>query len=350
MKSRLSHKRSVPEQIKKVFSAIGSVKTNIGHLDAAAGVTGLIKTVLALKNRQIPSSLHFQEPNPQIDFANSPFYVNHKLSEWKTNGTPRRAGVSSFGIGGTNAHVILEEAPMIEASDASRPYQLLLLSAKTSTALDTATAQLHTYFEQNPDINLPDAAYTLQVGRRDFDYRRVVICQDLNDAVESLHSQDPQTILSHHHKSNHCQVIFMFSGQGSQYTNMGRELYEVEPTFTEHVDICAEILRSHLGLDIRSLLYPKHEEIETASKQLQQTALTQPALFVTEYALAQLFLSWGVCPQAMIGHSIGEYVAATISGVFSLEDALKTVAKRGQLMQQVPPGSMLAIKLPEKEV
>lgn len=335
---------------KKGFCAIGSVKTNIGHLDAAAGVTGLIKTVLALKNRQIPASLHFQEPNPQIDFANSPFYVNHQLSEWKTNGTPRRAGVSSFGIGGTNAHVILEEAPMIEASSPSRPYQLLLLSAKTSTALDTATAQLHDYFEQTPDINLPDAAYTLQVGRRDFDYRRVAICQDLDDAVKSLHSQDPQTILSHHHKSNHCQVIFMFSGQGSQYINMGRELYEVEPTFTEHIDICAETLRSHLGLDIRSLLYPQHEEIETASKQLQQTALTQPALFVTEYALAQLFLSWGVRPEAMIGHSIGEYVAATISGVFSLEDALKIVAKRGQFMQQVPPGSMLAIKLPEKEV
>jgi acyl transferase domain-containing protein/acyl carrier protein len=335
---------------KKAFCAIGSVKTNIGHLEAAAGVTGLIKTVLALKNRQIPPSLHFQEPNPQIDFVNSPFYVNHQLSEWKTDGTPRRAGVSSFGIGGTNAHVILEEAPMIEASSSSRPYQLLLLSAKTSTALDTATAQLHDYFVQNSDISLPDAAYTLQVGRQDFDYRRVVICQDLDEAVKSLHSQDPQTILSHHHQSNHCQVIFMFSGQGSQYANMGRELYEVEPTFKEHIDICAEILRSHLDLDIRSLLYPQHEDIETANKQLQQTAFTQPALFVTEYALAQLLISWGVRPEAMIGHSIGEYVAATIAGVFSLEDALKIVAKRGQLMQQVPPGSMLAVKLPEQEV
>ncbi|MEO0834663.1 MAG: type I polyketide synthase, partial [Cyanobacteria bacterium J06642_3] len=335
---------------KKGFCAIGSVKTNIGHLNTAAGVTGLIKTVLALQNKQIPPSLHFQQANPQIDFANSPFYVNHKLSEWQTNGTPRRAGVSSFGIGGTNAHVILEEAPLIEASSPSRPYQLLLLSAKSITALNTATTQLHDYFQENPDIKLPDAAYTLQVGRRDFDYRRVVICQGLDDAVQSLNSQDPQTILSHHHKSNHCQVIFMFSGQGSQYANMGRELYEVEPTFKEHVDICAKILQPYLGVDLRSLLYPQHEEIETASKQLQQTAFTQPALFVTEYALAQLFLSWGVCPAAMIGHSIGEYVAATIAGVFSLEDALKIVATRGQLMQQVPPGSMLAIKLPEPEV
>ncbi|NJN13137.1 MAG: acyltransferase domain-containing protein, partial [Richelia sp. RM1_1_1] len=295
-------------------------------------------------------SLHFQEPNPQIDFANSPFYVNNKLSEWKTNGTPRRAGVSSFGIGGTNAHVILEEAPTIEASSPSRPYQLLLLSAKTSTALDTATVQLGDYLEQNPDITLPDVAYTLQVGRRDFDYRRVVICQDLDDAVKSLNSQDPQRIFSHQYNPGNTQVIFMFSGQGSQYANMGRELYEVEPTFKQHVDICAEILQPHLGIDIRSLLYPEQEEIETASNQLQQTSFTQSALFVTEYALAQLFLSWGVSPEAMIGHSIGEYVAATIAGVFSLEDALKIVATRGQLMQQVPTGSMLAIKMPEKDV
>ena len=335
---------------KNGFCAIGSIKPNIGHLNVASGVTSLIKTVLALKHKQIPPSLHFEKPNPEIDFVNSPFYVNTKLSEWKTNGTPRRAGVSSFGIGGTNAHVILEEAPIIEASSFSRPYQLLLLSAKTSTALDTATAQLRDYLEQNPDITLPDVAYTLQVGRRDFDYRRVVICQDLDDGVKSLHSQDPQTILSHYRKPGYTQVIFMFSGQGSQHANMGGQLYEVESTFKEQVDSCAEILQPHLGLDIRSLLYPKHEEIETASNQLQQTSLTQIALFVTEYALAQLFISWGVHPEAMIGHSIGEYVAATIAGVFSLEDALKIVAKRGELMQQVPTGSMLAIRLPEKDV
>ena len=335
---------------KKGFCPIGSVKTNVGHLDTASGVTGLIKTVLALKHKQIPPSLHFEKPNPEIDFANSPFYVNTKLSEWKTNGTPRRAGVSSFGIGGTNAHVILEEAPTIEASSPSRPYQLLLLCAKTTTALDTATVQLRDYLEQNPDITLPDVAYTLQVGRRDFDYRRMVICQDINDAVKSLNSQGPQRILSHHCKPGKTLVIFMFSGQGSQYANMGGELYEIEPIFKQHIDNCAEILQPHLGLDIRSLLYPKQEEIETASNQLQQTSMTQPALFVTEYALAQLFLSWGVSPEAMIGHSIGEYVAATIAGVFSLEDSLKIVAKRGQLMQQVPTGSMLAIRLPEKDV
>ncbi|MCC5622905.1 type I polyketide synthase [Nostoc sp. CHAB 5715] len=335
---------------KKEFSAIGSVKTNVGHLNIASGVTGLIKTVLALKHKQIPPSLHFETPNPEIDFANSPFYVNTKLTEWESNGTPRRAGVSSFGIGGTNAHVILEEAPAIKTSHPSRPWQLLLLSAKTSTALDTATTQLHNYLEQNPDTPLADVAYTLQVGRRAFDYRRIIICHSLDDAIKSLDSQNPQHIFSHHRKPGHCPVIFMFSGQGSQYANMGRELYQVEPTFKKHVDSCALILQPHLGLDIRSLLYPNPEEIETAANQLQQTAFTQSGLFVIEYALAQLFMSWGVSPEAMIGHSIGEYVAATIAGVFSLEDALKIVAKRGQLMQQVPPGSMLAIRLPEKEV
>ncbi|MBW4477615.1 MAG: acyltransferase domain-containing protein [Tolypothrix brevis GSE-NOS-MK-07-07A] len=334
---------------KKGFCAIGSVKTNVGHLDAAAGVTGLIKTVLALKHRQIPPSLHFEKTNPQIDFANSPFYVNTKLTEWTSNGTPRRAGVSSFGIGGTNAHVILEEAPAIKTSDPSRPWQLLLLSAKTSTALETATIQLCDYLEQNPNTSFPDVAYTLQVGRRAFEYRRIIICQDRNDAIKSFNTQNPQRIFSHQHKPGHFPVIFMFSGQGSQYTNMGRELYEVEPTFRKHVDICAAILQPHLGLDIRSLIYPD-PEVETAANQLQQTFLTQSALFVTEYALAQLLMTWGVRPEAMIGHSIGEYVAATVAGVFSLEDALKIVAIRGQLMQSLSPGSMLAIRLSEKEV
>ncbi|MHC5761410.1 type I polyketide synthase [Nostoc sp.] len=327
----------------KGFCAIGSVKSNIGHLDTAAGVTGLIKTVQALKHKQIPPSLHFEKPNPEIDFANSPFYVNTKLSEWKTKGLPRRAGVSSFGVGGTNAHVILEEAPVMEASSVSRPWQLLLLSAKTSTALESATANLAAYFQQHPNINLPDVAYTLQVGRRAFDHRRVVVCQDLNDAVGLLKNEDPQRIFSYHWKPSRCPVIFMFSGQGSQYVNMGRELYEVEATFRRHIDTCTEILQSHLGLDIRHLLFPESEEIATANQKLQQTALTQPALFVIEYALAELLISWGVRPEAMIGDGIGEYVAAAIAGVFSLEDALFIVANRGQLLslkkiQLNPPG------------
>ncbi|MDF5706495.1 MAG: SDR family NAD(P)-dependent oxidoreductase [Nostoc sp. S4] len=335
---------------KKGFCAIGSVKTNIGHLNTAAGVTGLIKTVQALKHQQIPPSLHFEQPNPQIDFANSPFYVNTKLSEWKTNGTPRRAGVSSFGIGGTNAHAILEEAPVVEKSSASRPWQLLLLSAKTTTALETITAQLGAHLQQHPDLKLADVAHTLQLGRQAFDYRRIMVCHDQDDAVKVLNSQDPQRVFTYHHKPSHRSVIFMFSGQGAQYVDMGRELYEVENTFRKYVDVCANILQPLLNLDIRYILFPKKQQIEIATQQLQQTAITQSALFVIEYALAQLWMEWGVRPEAMIGHSIGEYVAATIAGVFSLEDALAVVAKRGQLMQQLPTGSMLAIPLPPKDI
>ncbi|MBP5972970.1 SDR family oxidoreductase [Brasilonema sp. CT11] len=335
---------------KKGFCAIGSVKTNIGHLDAAAGVTGLIKTVLALKHKQIPPSLHFEEPNPQIDFANSPFYVNTILSEWKTNGTPRRAGVSSFGIGGTNAHVILEEAPAIETSATSGAWQLLLLSAKTSTALETATTNLTTHLQQHPDLNLADVAYTQSVGRRAFDHRRMVVCRDINDAVKALSTIDPQRVFTHHQQPSNRPVVFMFSGQGTQYVNMGRELYQSEPTFTQAVDNCCELLKPHLGLDLRHVLYPNEAHKDLATEQLQQTFVAQPALFTIEYALAQLWMAWGVHPETMIGHSIGEYVAATLAGVFSLEDALALVATRGQLMQQLPTGEMLSVQLPEQEV
>ncbi|MBW4569109.1 MAG: acyltransferase domain-containing protein [Tolypothrix carrinoi HA7290-LM1] len=332
------------------FCAIGSVKPNIGHLDIASGVASLIKTVLALKYKQIPPSLNFEAPNPEIDFVNSPFYVNTKLTEWKANNTPRLAGVSSLGFGGTNAHVILEEAPEIKYCDDSRPWQLILVSAKTSSALETATANLVTYLKQHPDINLANVAHTLKVGRRAFNHRRMLVCQSVKDAVSVLETQEQERIFTVCQEHREQPVIFMFSGQGSQYANMGRELYEVEPTFKKHVDTCAQILQPHLGLDIRSLLYPSEQDTETASKQLQQTAFTQSALFVTEYALAQLLMSWGIRPEAMIGHSIGEYVAATIAGVFSLEDAVFIVAKRGQLMQQVATGGMLAIRLPEKDV
>jgi len=332
---------------KKRFCAIGSVKPNVGHLNIASGVTSFIKAVMALKHKVIPPSLHYEQPNPETDFANSPFYVNTELTEWKTNGTPRRAGVSSFGFGGTNAHVILEEPPVVEPSSTSRTWQLLLLSAKTSTALTTTTAALANHLQQHPDLNLADVVHTLQVGRRAFDHRRVLVCHDLDDAVKALASQNPQRIFTNYFKQSHCRVIFMFSGQGAQYVNMARELYEVEPTFKQHVDTCAQILVPLLNLDIRQILFPHEQQIEEASQQLQQTAITQPALFVIEYALAQLWREWGVHPEAMIGHSIGEYVAATIAGVFSLEDALAVVATRGKLMQQLPSGSMPTIPLLE---
>ncbi|MEG4457204.1 beta-ketoacyl synthase N-terminal-like domain-containing protein [Microcoleus sp. N9_A1] len=336
------------ETQKKGFCAIGSAKTNIGHLDTAAGVTGLIKTVQALKHQLIPPSLHFEQANPKIDFANSPFYVNTQLSEWKAGKTPRRAGVSSFGIGGTNAHVVLEEAPSVEESGESRPSQLLVLSAKTSSALDSATANLSNHLKQHPDENLADVAYTLQVGRRAFSHRRIVVCNDIEEGITALDTLDPKRVFTNLQESKNRPVVFMFSGQGSQYINMSLELYQVEPTFREQIDICSEILKPHLGIDLRHVLYPS--ESEAATNQLKQTAITQPTLFAIEYALAKLWMSWGVQPKAMIGHSIGEYVAACLAGVFSLEDALSLVAARGKLMQQLPAGSMLAVPLPEQQV
>ncbi len=337
---------------KKNFCAIGSVKTNIGHLDAAAGVAGLIKTALSLQNKKIPASLNYEKPNPKIDFENSPFFVNTELREWKTGDTPRRAGISSFGIGGTNAHAVLEEAPPVEPSDESRPYHLLLLSAKTNTALDNAAGRLADHLKNNHGLNIADTAYTLQVGRKPFNQRRMLVCQSLDDAFEALEKRDPKRLLSmtHTKEPSNPPIAFMFSGQGAQYVNMAKELYETESVFKEHVDQCCDILQPYMGLDLRTLLYPAENEKEEAAKKLDQTVNTQPALFVIEYALAKLWMEWGVKPQAMVGHSIGEYVAACLSGVFSLEDALKVVAARGALMQKMPGGAMLSLPLEEHDI
>ncbi|KYC36603.1 beta-ketoacyl synthase [Scytonema hofmannii PCC 7110] len=335
---------------KKGFCAIGSVKTNIGHLDAAAGIAGLVKTVLALKHKQIPPSLNFEQPNPKIDFANSPFYVNTQLAEWKAESTPRRAGVSSLGIGGTNAHVILEEAPTLTPSSPSRPIQLLVLSAKTDSALETATENLVQHLKQHPDVNLADVAYTLQVGRAEFDHRRVLVCQDIKDATSALQLRDPQRIFTRLVEGSDRPIVFMFPGQGAQYVDMGKELYQSEPIFREQVDLCCQLLQPHLGLDLRALIYPKESESKAAAKKLQQTDVTQPALFIIEYAVAKLWMSLGISPGAMIGHSIGEYVAACLAGVMSLEDALTLVAIRGRLMQQMPVGAMLSVSQTAAEI
>ncbi len=342
-----------PENQQTGYCAIGSVKTNIGHLNHAAGVAGIIKTILALKHRAIPPSLNFETPNPRIDFASSPFYVNTTLRAWPDNGTPRRAGVNSFGVGGTNAHVVLEEAPQPQPSDPSRPWQVLILSTRTATALETATERLAQHLQQHPELNLADVAYTLQTGRKPMEYRRMVVCQDTEDAISALTTLDARRVFSRIHESGEPPVVFLFSGQGAQYVNMGRDLYRDEPAFRREVDRCCELLRPHLGLDLRNLLYPDHPDSAAAAdaaQQLQQTAITQPALFVIEYALAQLWRSWGVQPQAMVGHSIGEYVAACLAGVFSLEAALELVALRGQLMQSMPPGDMIAVPLPAERL
>ncbi len=331
------------------YCAIGALKTNIGHLDAGAGVAGLIKTALALKHKQIPASLNFKQPNPQIDFANSPFYVNDKLRAWETAGYPRRAGISSFGLGGTNFHAIVQEAPDVESSGPSRPFHLLTLSAKSGNALARATAELAEHLKTNPDLNLADVAYTLQRGRGSMTYRRSWICQDINDAITKLESDDgkqpdpPPSVAA-------ATIAFMFPGQGAQHVNMGRELYEHEKVFKHEVDACCEQLKPLLATDLRDLLYPEPSQQERARELLTETRYTQPALFVVEYALARLWQSWGIQPAAMIGHSIGEYVAAALAGVFSVSDALKIVAIRGRLMQEQPAGSMLAVSLPEQQV
>ncbi len=332
------------------FCAIGSLKTNVGHLNSAAGVAGLIKTALAIKHQQIPPSLHFEHPNPNIDFANSPFYVNTQLSPWESKQAPRRAGVSSFGIGGTNAHIILEEAPTINNQNLEEKYpeQLLILSAKNPAALEQATENLGHHLQQHPDLELGDVTYTLRVGRKAFEHRRIVVAASLEEATNHLLS-NAATLVTGKAKKSTPPVIFMFSGQGSQYVNMARGLYEQEKVFRETVDRCAELLFSDLRLDLRSLIYPETEAQEKAEQQLQQTAIAQPALFTIEYALAQLWQSWGIQPGGFIGHSVGEYVAACLAGVFSLEDALSLIAARGKMIQQLPPGAMLSIPLaPEK--
>ncbi len=326
----------------KHFCAIGSVKSNVGHLVAAAGVAGLIKTALALYHRQLPASLHFQSPNPHIDFANSPFYVQATQTPWPAGAQPRRAGVSSFGVGGTNAHVVLEEAPTPTPSSPSRPYQLLLLSAKTPTAVEQATQNLTAHVAQHPDLPLADVAYTLQQGRLAYNHRRWWVVNDAG-AIAALENPDPHHSGSQYTERRQPEVVFMFPGQGSQYLHMGANLYSHEPVFQAAMDTCAALLLPLLHQDIRRVIDPEENEA-AAAQQLQQTRWTQPALFAVEYALARLWQSWGVQPEALIGHSIGECVAACIAGVFSLETALQFVALRGQLMDALPTGAMLSVR------
>jgi phthiocerol/phenolphthiocerol synthesis type-I polyketide synthase E len=335
---------------RRQYCALGSVKSNIGHLDAASGIAGLIKVVLALTHRQIPPGLHFVEPNPEIPFATSPFFVNQELRDWEEKEHPRTAGVSSFGIGGTNAHVIVQEAPPVEEQRAkARPCYLLPLTAKSPSALTRMRSNLAASLERDHAMRMADVAATLQLGRRQFEHRSFVLCRDREEAIKALNSAD-QGQMNGAVMANIPEIAFLFPGQGSQHIQMAAEVYRHEPVFCAEVDHCAEYLLPLLQRDIRAILYPDQRDAEWATKELTQTALAQPALFMIEYALARQWMAWGIQPAVLLGHSVGEYVAACLAGVFTLEDALGLIVERGRLIQKMPAGSMLAVPLTPEEV
>ncbi|MFP4975527.1 beta-ketoacyl synthase N-terminal-like domain-containing protein [Paenibacillus sp. CN-4] len=332
---------------------IGSVKGNIGHLHAAAGIAGFIKTVFALERETIPPTAGFEEPNPLLEMAHSPFYVNRQPLPWKRKGAPRRAGISSFGVGGTNVHLVLEEAPPRRLSSPAKGMVILPFSAKSAASLQNSLRDMAAYFQRQDDVNLADAAYTLQVGRGQFNYRAVCMAESTEEAAQRLSRLAENAVMM---PSNQIQggqqPVFMFTGQGSQYPGMGAEMYHEYSVFRQELDKLAEMLAPKLGTDIRKFLI--HQDDSSAQSgpglsELNQTWLAQPALFALEYALAKLWISLGIKPALMAGHSIGEYVAATLAGVFRLEDALDIVVARGRLMQSAPDGIMVAAAVPPSE-
>lgn len=335
---------------KRNYCAIGSLKTNIGHTDVAAGVAGLIKTTLAIKSGKIPPSLNFSKPNPAINFAESPFFVNTKLRDWKTeNGEKRRAGVSSFGLGGTNAHLILEEPPKIERETKTEKPRLILLSANSETALEKMTENLAAFLENNPETRLDDAAYTLQTGRKFLPERKAIVCPNKSEAVKALRGEGNFVAVNTISK-NKSAVVFMFPGGGAQYVEMARGLYDSHEVFKRELDFCFDLIEDEFEKPLCEFLYPTTGEDSKTSEFIRRPSIGLPILFAVEYALAKLWMSLGVRPAAMIGHSLGEYVAACLTGVFSLEDAMKLVALRGKLFEKLPAGAMLNVALSENEI
>ncbi|MDJ0634241.1 MAG: alpha/beta fold hydrolase [Xenococcaceae cyanobacterium MO_188.B29] len=357
---------------------LGSVKTNIGHLEAAAGIAGLIKTVLCLQHQAIPPNLHFRKLNPHIDLENTSITIPTKLQPWQESAKPRLAGVSSFGFGGTNAHVILQNSEFriqkrcdpaeflirkgtrTEELNRDRPLHLLTLSAKNERALIDLTKHYAKFLADNQDIPLADICFTANTGRNHFDYRLAVAAASAEDLKAKLTNFQPNgrksaVIYDRVIKEKRNKIVFLFTGQGSQYVGMGHQLYQTQPIFRQALDLCAEILTKYLDKPLLEIIFEKSEvrssggtfhgtSVQESGVSLNQTQYTQPAIFALEYALVQMWLSWGIKPNLVMGHSVGEYVAATIAGVFSLEDGLKLIAERGKLMQGLPQtGEMVAV-------
>ena len=331
------------------YCRIGSVKTNIGHLDTAAGAASLIKVSLALRNRALPASLNFEQPNPALELDQSPFTVNDHLVDWHREGDgPLRAGVNSLGVGGTNAFAVLEEAPARGALPSSDGWQLLALSARQTGALDAGVARLADHLEAHPEQDLADVAWTLQVGRRSFTERRVVAVRDREDAILQLRARDPRRVFTHTATAGERSIAFMFPGGGVQHPGMAADLYDTEPFFAAQVDIGLQLLQTVHGLDLRALLLER-DGGDTAAEQLREMRHQLPLIFIVEYALAQLLLEWGIRPTALVGHSLGENTAACIAGTISFADCLGLVVLRGRLMDRVAGGA-IAVPLPQHEL
>ncbi|MCB1389361.1 MAG: SDR family NAD(P)-dependent oxidoreductase [Rhodobacteraceae bacterium] len=327
------------------FCKIGSVKTNIGHTDTAAGVASLIKVALSLHHSEIPPSLGYEAPNPTIDFETSPFAVNASLTPWPQRDHPRRAGVNSLGVGGTNAHAILQQAPDRAPSEESDwPFQLFTLSARSKTTLDGQARGLAAHLRANPDLNLADAAWTLHKGRRAFDKRRVVVAGTAEEAAELLETDNPRRVFTHTALDNP-DVVFLFPGGGAQYAGMARDLYETEPVFAEWMDKGLAILQPRLSYDLRALWLPEPGHEHCANETLKKPSVQLPLIMITEYALAQMLMAWGVQPAALVGHSMGENTAACLAGVLSFEDCIGLVHLRGSLFDTVPAGGMLSVPM-----
>jgi amino acid adenylation domain-containing protein len=324
-------------------TALGSLKGNVGHMDAAAGVSGLIKTALALQHGKIPGMANYANPNPRIDLDKSPFYIPTEMVDWPVSGSPRRAGVSSFGVGGTNVHVVLEEAPATAAvtgATGTGPY-ILPLSARNKNALSDMRANLANFLSERPDVSLPQLAHTLQTGRKQFNNRLAISASTVEEAVERLGAERFQPVVA---ADSAPPVAFMFPGQGAQYVGMGAALYSSEPQFAQWIDRGAELVKMQLGLDLRDYICHAGPVSPTMADEQRETRIAQPCLYLVEYAMARLWLSRGVKPFAMIGHSVGEFVAATIANVISFEDALRLVVARGRLMQGQPEGAMVSVR------